>query len=119
MAGFRVSIVVVCLMFSSILLSSLQAEAAFSCGTVVSSLTPCLTYLKSGGSVPTTCCSGVKSLNAAAKTTPDRQTACNCMKNAAAGITGLKLELAGSLPTKCGVNIPYKISPSTDCSKVN
>ncbi|GJW14584.1 non-specific lipid-transfer protein-like protein [Tanacetum coccineum] len=33
------------------------------------------------------------------------------------GIKGVKPALASSLPGKCGVSIPYKISPSTDCSK--
>nr|B3A0N2.1 RecName: Full=Non-specific lipid-transfer protein; Short=LTP [Lycium barbarum] len=39
-------------------------------------------------------------------------------KSAAAGISGINYGIAAGLPGKCGVNIPYKISPSTDCSKV-
>lgn len=68
--------------------------------------------------MPPGCCSGIKSLNAAAKTTPDRQAACNCIKGASKGIPGINYGLASSLPGKCSVSIPYKISPSTDCSKV-
>ena len=49
----------------------------------------------------------------------DRQTACNCLKRAANSVSGINLDLAGVLPQRCGVNIPYKISPSTDCNKVN
>ncbi|KAI8557066.1 hypothetical protein RHMOL_Rhmol05G0305500 [Rhododendron molle] len=95
-----------------------QAEAAISCGQVVSSLTPCLSYLKgSGGAVPAACCNGVTSLRNAAKTTPDRQTVCNCLKSAATGISGLNLGLASSLPGKCGLLLPIKIGPSIDCSK--
>ncbi|XVF65937.1 hypothetical protein PTKIN_Ptkin09bG0291200 [Pterospermum kingtungense] len=95
------------------------AQGAVSCGQVTSSLAPCIGYLRSaGGAVPPACCSGIKSLNAAAKTTPDRQAACNCIKSAAGSISGINYGLAGSLPGKCGVNIPYKISPSTDCKSV-
>ncbi|KAF5207461.1 B3 domain-containing transcription factor vrn1 [Thalictrum thalictroides] len=38
-------------------------------------LSSCLSYLESGGAVPKSCCKGIKSLNAAAKDTPARQTA--------------------------------------------
>ncbi|MGL8333403.1 non-specific lipid-transfer protein, partial [Salmonella sp. NW596] len=106
-----------CVAFALIMVAAPCAEA-ITCGQVASSLTPCIAYLRSGGAVPPPCCSGVKSLNAAAKTTPDRQTACNCLKSAAGSISGLNLNLASGLPGKCGVNIPYKISPSTDCSTV-
>ena len=92
-------------------------EAAITCGQVVSKLTPCLTYLRNGGAVPPGCCTGIKALNSAAKTTADRQDACNCMKTLSKSYTGLNLGLASGLPGKCGVSIPYKISPSTDCSK--
>ncbi|KAG5552826.1 hypothetical protein RHGRI_010810 [Rhododendron griersonianum] len=71
-----------------------HVEAAISCGQVVSSLSPCISYLRSsGGAVPAPCCNGVKSLNNVAKTTPDRQTACKCIKSAAAGISGINYGL--------------------------
>ncbi|KAF8402493.1 hypothetical protein HHK36_010578 [Tetracentron sinense] len=101
----------------SMVVAAPYADAAISCGTVVSSLSPCIAYLRSGGAPPAGCCNGVKSLNSAAKTTPDRQAVCGCLKSASGGISGLKPALMTGLPSKCGVNIPYKISPSTDCSK--
>ncbi|KAF3667598.1 Non-specific lipid-transfer protein [Capsicum annuum] len=55
-------------------------------------------------------------LNGQATTTPDRQMACKCIKSAAEAISGINLALASALPSKCGVNLPYKISPSIDCS---
>ncbi|RWR92222.1 Tryp_alpha_amyl domain-containing protein [Cinnamomum micranthum f. kanehirae] len=94
------------------------AEGTITCGQVVNSLTPCISYLRSGGALPPACCTGVKNLNNAAKSTPDRQTACGCLKQASASISGIQPALAQGLPGKCGVNIPYSISPSTDCSKV-
>ncbi|KAI3511557.1 hypothetical protein L1887_18712 [Cichorium endivia] len=90
---------------------------AITCGQVVSNLVPCLGYLKNGGVVPPGCCSGVTALNNAAKTTPDRQTACGCLKSAYAANSGINPSNAAGLPGKCGVKIPYKISPSTDCTK--
>lgn len=93
------------------------AEAGVSCGFVVSKLVPCLKYLKGGGSVPAACCKGVQGLNNAAKTTPERKTACNCLKNAYKRNPGINSDNAAGLPEKCGVNIPYKISLNTDCNK--
>ncbi|MGJ2918458.1 non-specific lipid-transfer protein [Salmonella enterica subsp. enterica serovar Paratyphi A] len=99
--------------------SAPHAEAAVSCSTVTSSLASCITYLRSGGrTVPPGCCNGIKSLNAAAKTTPDRQAACKCIQAASSAIKGLNYGLASSLPGKCGVNLPYKISPSINCATV-
>ncbi|KAL6998274.1 hypothetical protein U1Q18_008400, partial [Sarracenia purpurea var. burkii] len=57
------------------------------------------------------------SLNNAARTTPDRQAACRCLKSSVGAVKGVNIGLAGSLPGKCGVNIPYKISLQTDCTK--
>ncbi|XAR55740.1 hypothetical protein NMG60_11035929 [Bertholletia excelsa] len=94
------------------------AEGAISCGMVDTSLAPCLNYLRNGGQVPVLCCNGVRFLYGAASTTADRRTACNCMKSAAGAILGLNINYASGLPGKCGLNIPYEISFSTDCSKV-
>nr|ACM78619.1 non-specific lipid-transfer protein type 1 [Tamarix hispida] len=92
------------------------AEAAVTCSSVTKQLTPCLSYLTSGGAPTAACCGGVKSLNGmASMSTPDRQATCNCLKAASKGIN---LQNAVSLPAKCGVKIGYSISPNTDCSKV-
>ncbi|KAI0501849.1 hypothetical protein KFK09_016794 [Dendrobium nobile] len=100
---------------------STSSEAAMSCSVVFRNLMPCLGYLQSGGNSapPTPCCDGISALMAQANVKADRQTACNCLKTAAASVTGINFKLAGALPQRCGVNIPYKISPSTDCTKVN
>ncbi|XP_042504413.1 non-specific lipid-transfer protein 1-like [Macadamia integrifolia] len=108
----------VCLVLACMVVAAPHAVDAITCGQVVSQLSPCLTYLRTGGAVPGTCCSAVKSLNAAVKTTPDRQTACGCLKNAYNTISGINAAYAGGLPGKCGVNLPYKISPTIDCSTV-
>ncbi|KGN58696.1 non-specific lipid-transfer protein 1 [Cucumis sativus] len=98
-----------------------QGEAAgMTCGKVASSVSGCIGYLRSAqGQVPQVCCNGIRSLNSQASTTVDRRIACNCLKAAAGSIEGINYGAAASLPSKCGVSVPYKISPSTDCAKVN
>nr|AEC04836.1 lipid transfer protein [Dimocarpus longan] len=108
----------VCALVACMLVVSPVAQAAITCGQVTSSVAPCIQYLRSGGSVPPPCCNGIKSLNNAARTTPDRQQACRCLQNAAKAIPGINTNLAAGLPGKCGVNIPYKISTSTNCASV-
>ncbi|KAA0873690.1 hypothetical protein EYC94_25880, partial [Enterobacter hormaechei] len=110
--------VCVAVVMSMVVLSAPMAEAAINCGQVASSLAPCLTYLKGGAGPSGPCCGGVKSVLAAAKTTPDRQAACNCLKSSAATIPGLNQGSVAALPGKCGVNIPYKISASTNCATI-
>ncbi|XVE84342.1 hypothetical protein DITRI_Ditri17bG0004900 [Diplodiscus trichospermus] len=109
-----------CVMVLCLVVGAPLAQGAITCGQVTSSLAPCIPYLKGNGAgaVPGGCCNGIKALNSAAQTTPDRQAACNCLKSAAGSISGINLGLASGLPGKCGVSIPYKISPSTDCKSV-
>ncbi|XP_061349034.1 non-specific lipid-transfer protein 1-like [Gastrolobium bilobum] len=116
MASVKYACVVV--MMCMALVGAPMAEAAITCGQVVSSLTPCITYLTRGGAPTPGCCNGVKGVNNAAKTTADRQAACNCLKTAAGSIRGFDANNAASLPGKCGVNIPYKISTSTNCATI-
>ncbi|KAL8463473.1 hypothetical protein ACS0TY_034209 [Phlomoides rotata] len=93
------------------------AEAAMNCGTVAGSLSGCITYVTNKGPLGG-CCGGVKGLYGQAKTTPDRQAVCTCLKSLARSYPGIDYNKAAGLPKTCGVNIPYKISPSTDCSKI-
>ncbi|KAK5793395.1 hypothetical protein PVK06_034539 [Gossypium arboreum] len=113
------SLKLACVVVLCMVVGAPLAQGAVTCGQVTNSLAPCINYLRGSGAgaVPPVCCSGIKSLNSAAQTTPDRQAACRCIKSAAAGITGINFGLASGLPGKCGVNIPYKISPSTDCNR--
>ncbi|KAH9611089.1 hypothetical protein KSS87_010223 [Heliosperma pusillum] len=94
-------------------------DGALNCGTVDQSLFPCLDYFQGGGlgSVPLRCCDGIRTLNNNARTTPDRQEVCVCLKEAANALRNINVGLAASIPPKCGVNLPYKLDPSTDCTK--
>ncbi|KAL5550622.1 hypothetical protein UlMin_000798 [Ulmus minor] len=106
-----------CLVLLVMVVAAPVAQGAIACGTVTGYLLPCLNYLKGAAPLPAGCCSGVKTLNNVARSTPDRQSACNCLKQAATTIKGINTGLAGGLPGKCGVNIPFKISPQTNCNK--
>ncbi|KAL4338318.1 hypothetical protein AHAS_Ahas12G0198200 [Arachis hypogaea] len=92
---------------------------AISCGQVNSALAPCIPFLTKGGAPPPACCSGVRGLLGALRTTADRQAACNCLKAAAGSLRGLNQGNAAALPGRCGVSIPYKISTSTNCATCN
>ncbi|XP_027071059.1 non-specific lipid-transfer protein 1 [Coffea arabica] len=92
---------------------------AITCGQVSGAVGPCINYVRNGGVVPPSCCGGIRSLVGAAKTPADRRTACGCLKAAAARIPGLNPGLAAGLPGKCGVRVPFPISTSVDCSRVN
>nr|AAL32039.1 lipid transfer protein-like protein [Retama raetam] len=115
MASIKVACVVLICM---VMVGAAPIAQAITCGQVVSNLTPCITYLQRGGAVPGQCCNGVKTLVSSAQTTADKQTACNCLKSTAATIPNINFGNAGSLPGKCGVNLPYKISPSTNCASI-
>nr|ABK21290.1 unknown [Picea sitchensis]ABK26772.1 unknown [Picea sitchensis] len=95
------------------------AEAAISCSTVISDLVPCLSYVAGSAANPTAaCCNGVKALNAAAKTTPDRQAACKCIKSAAASYK-YNSGKAGKIPGLCGVSVSFPISASVNCNAIH
>ncbi|KAK3002663.1 hypothetical protein RJ639_019969 [Escallonia herrerae] len=110
---------VACLMVLSMVVLAPYNEAAISCGQVASGVVYCLPYLRGTGKLLPQCCSGIRGLNTAARTPEDRKAACYCLQKASKSIGGLKPGLVAGLPGKCGVNIPYKISPSTDCSRVS
>ncbi|XP_044490163.1 non-specific lipid-transfer protein 1-like [Mangifera indica] len=93
---------------------------AIDCGQVATDMGPCVSYLKTDGKTapPANCCSGIKNLNNQASTTKDRQDACQCLQNSVKSIAGLQANTAAALPSKCGVNIAYKISTSTNCASI-
>ena len=110
------SLKVACVVLMCMAMVGAPMVQAITCGQVTSAVAPCITYLQKGGAPSAGCCNGVKGLVAAARTTADRQAACNCLKSAAGAINGLNTQNAEALPGKCGVSIPYKISTSTNCA---
>ncbi|KAJ8898847.1 hypothetical protein K2173_008156 [Erythroxylum novogranatense] len=112
------SLKLVCVVLVCMVITTPMTTQAITCGQVSGKLAPCVNFLKTGGPVPGDCCSGVKAINDAAQTTPDRQAACQCLKNAASSISGINPGNAASLPSACGVNVGYPISTSVDCKSV-
>lgn len=109
-------VLLLCMMVSCAVPFAVEA-AQLSCSQIQGSLIPCLSYLRTGGQPSPSCCTAVTNLNKAASTTADRQNACRCLKSAAGASTqgGLDPKYAAGLPALCKVNIPYKISISTNC----
>ncbi|KAL3512666.1 hypothetical protein ACH5RR_025383 [Cinchona calisaya] len=106
-------------LMGSVLLAPPQGEAAVSCSSVYSSLYPCLGYVMGSAPLQQGCCNGVKSIYDAARTPSDRQSVCSCLKSlASSGGGNINFNNAQSLPKQCGVNLPYQITPTIDCSKV-
>ena len=110
-----------CMAVMCMVFGALVTEGALTCAQVQNAVMPCATYLTTGGgtTVPAACCSGIRSLNSAANTTPDRQTACRCLVSAVKSLPTVNPSVISGLPAKCGVNLSYEISPNIDCSKVN
>ncbi|KAG6760801.1 hypothetical protein POTOM_033982 [Populus tomentosa] len=95
------------------------SDAAISCSDVTKDLRPCVKYLTSGtGKPPSACCAGASALQSAASSSADRKAACECIKSASKSIKP-NPQLAQALPANCGINLPYTISPSVDCSKIS
>ncbi|XP_074352780.1 non-specific lipid-transfer protein 1-like [Apium graveolens] len=93
-------------------------EGAINCVNLQNSLKKCVGYLKHGGrSVRGSCCNAVRSLNTKARSTADRRQACRCIKQAVSTFRRIISANVASLPGKCGLRIPYRISPSLDCNK--
>ncbi|XP_073298706.1 non-specific lipid-transfer protein 1-like [Primulina huaijiensis] len=113
------SVALLVVIAAALIAPPLNAEAVVSCNSVLTTLSPCLNFVLVGGAVPPTeCCYGVKSVANAASTKEDRQAVCSCLKSVAGSSIPSIINNAAELPGKCGVSIPYIISPSTDCSRV-
>ncbi|CAH8358327.1 unnamed protein product [Eruca vesicaria subsp. sativa] len=112
--------IITCLLLLTVYMAALT-ESHITCGIVTSTLAQCMGYLTNSYSVPSDyCCAEVKSLNQMAPTTPDRQQVCKCLKAVAKENEGfIQIELVGTLPTICGVSVPYPFSFSTNCDKIS
>ncbi|KAJ3669079.1 hypothetical protein LUZ60_011029 [Juncus effusus] len=113
------SVLALSLLLSLLAAPFLTSAAVTSCSDVYSDLMPCLTYVQYGGAMNQGCCDGVKSLMAAASARSDRQTTCKCIKNVASNAaTGDEMSRAMGIPRACGISMPYKMDPNTDCNKI-
>ncbi|XP_057435392.1 non-specific lipid-transfer protein 1-like [Lotus japonicus] len=101
-------------------LGSPFADAALPCGQLTFTVAPCIGYLRNPTpTVPAACCNGIRDILRQAKTVPDRQGVCRCLKSTVYNLPGINLPALASVPGKCGAKLSYKISPSIDCNTVN
>lgn len=120
MAGFKndAKIAINVLLIACLLvMSQPRVVSALTCDELVPYLWPCMTYVEGTGPLTDSCCKGVKDLNDKTKNSQDRRAVCNCLKKAASCNSVAKSKIVSGIPSKCGINIPYTISSSTDCSK--
>ncbi|KAK7340023.1 hypothetical protein VNO77_20715 [Canavalia gladiata] len=108
-------VVVMCMV---VMMGRAKMVESVTCGEVTQELMACIGYLMGqNGSPSQGCCEGVRKIIGEATTTSDRQTVCNCLK-ADANSYPINYNNAEALPAKCNVNIPYKLSPTTNCADI-
>ncbi|KAJ7952142.1 Non-specific lipid-transfer protein [Quillaja saponaria] len=91
-----------------------------SCQTVISRLSPCISYLsKREAKPPNTCCDGVRYLSKFSNQKKDRQAMCECILQAVPSVGPIDFSLIPSLPNYCGAseNLP-PISSNLNCSRI-
>ncbi|CAM8963675.1 unnamed protein product [Rhodiola kirilowii] len=116
-SAFRLLAIMVVVVVVVFLVAAPTAEAAITCTQVISDLRPCFSYLQSGsGKPPSACCAGASTLAEAAATSADRRAACECIKTASQALKP-NPDLAADLPKNCGIDLPFAISATLDCTK--
>ncbi|XP_004492552.1 non-specific lipid-transfer protein 1-like [Cicer arietinum] len=119
--GSSMLVKVTCMVMICLVLGSCvpKANGALPCGQVQLYVASCIGYLRSPGpSVPAPCCNGIRTVNSQSKTTSDRQSVCKCLKTTSLSLPGLNLPALAALPAKCGVNLPYTVTPSINCNTI-
>ncbi|MCL7034630.1 hypothetical protein MKW94_030103 [Papaver nudicaule] len=110
-----------CVLMTLLLVLRPAASAAPSCDAVITSLAPCLSYLKNFESIPSThCCDNVKVLEPQLPEKQDRQSVCQCIKLAVPIIGTVNNTRVEDVSNNCGSTL-YKfplISPDMNCDDV-
>ena len=105
------------LVLAMVMLFMAKSGQAITCQQVDVALSSCVSYLTGNAGEPSpACCNGVSSIKQNTPTKVDRQTACQCVKDAATKISTLKDDAAQQLPAKCKIQINVPISRTIDCS---
>ncbi|XP_012083823.1 non-specific lipid-transfer protein 1-like [Jatropha curcas] len=105
------------ILFLVILVAKPGVALEISCASVVSEVAPCLDYITDKTDQPSrNCCNAMKELDGHAKTIPDWQAACECIK---ASLVNRKYDAPRivQLPQQCGLSV--HIPPDLDCSKIS
>ncbi|WMV51776.1 hypothetical protein MTR67_045161 [Solanum verrucosum] len=107
---------IACLVVLCMLITFAPHAEAVTCGQIQVGVVNCLPYLQNRGPIGG-CCGVIKDLLKLCKTPHERRKSCRCVKKAANTIKGIDFGKAAGLSGVCGVEIPFEISPSVDCSK--
>ncbi|PON56441.1 Lipid transfer protein/Par allergen [Parasponia andersonii] len=111
------SVVASLLVLAMVVFFMAKPGQAITCQQVDVVLSSCVSYLTGNAGEPSSaCCNGVSSIKQNTPTKTDRQTACQCVKDAATKISSLKDDAAQQLPAKCKVQINVPISKTVDCN---
>jgi hypothetical protein len=109
-----------CLALVCTVVIAAKAQRVVPCNEiVVNSLRPCVIDIAYGDQfVSDTCCGGILSLRQLAKTKMESRSIFTFLKKFLHGFpyTDDHVRLGASLPEKCGVILPYVISPTMDCN---
>ncbi|PON89653.1 Lipid transfer protein/Par allergen [Trema orientale] len=112
------SVVAALLALAMVVLFMAKPGQAITCQQVDVALSSCVSYLTGSAGEPSpACCNGVSSIKQNTLTKIDRQTACQCVKDAATKISSLKDDAAQQLPAKCKIQMNVPISKTVDCSQ--
>ena len=112
-----ISVVEALLVLAMVGLFMAKPGQAITCQQVDVALSSCVSYLTGSSGEPSpACCNGVASIKQNTPTKTDRQTACQCVKDAASKISSLKDDAAQQLPAKCKIQINVPISRTVNCN---
>ncbi|KAL5572095.1 hypothetical protein UlMin_021692 [Ulmus minor] len=89
------------------------------CSKIIQEMTPCLSFVRGKDADPSErCCEGAKELNDQVKSKEDRQTTCDCLKQAIGAVDDADPQRISQLPQKCGIQVSLPpIDRNIDCSK--
>ncbi|GLJ04859.1 hypothetical protein SUGI_0004940 [Cryptomeria japonica] len=121
MEGRSIAVMIMVVMMVVVVIVGAEAAGGDECGRAIQAISPCLSYLINGQSVPeknSPCCRGVTNLYAHATSTPLIQRVCNCIKTAASTYN-LNDQALQNLAPACGLHLSFTISKNIDCSKIH
>ncbi|XP_073154154.1 non-specific lipid-transfer protein 1-like [Henckelia pumila] len=90
---------------------------SISCAEALEFLLPCQSFLMGSGDISVPCCQGTKALSQASSTQADRQSVCQCLKQAAASVN-VNVDRAKQLPQLCNVSVPVPVQPDVNCDAI-
>ncbi|KAK3188783.1 hypothetical protein Dsin_028344 [Dipteronia sinensis] len=99
------------------LVGNMSEAARITCGTVSSKAAACVPYASGKARAPSPkCCSNLRQLAGLVKNVGDKKAICQCLKDAGKSM-GIQDRYLTKIPRACNINVGFRVSASTDCSK--